>query len=70
MNQHFYRNPMVLDRSCHTALKDLKHHFHGTRWFVEGNIKACFDNINHKALVNIINNKKDARLTQRKALHL
>lgn len=53
------------NRSCHTALKDLKHQFHGTRWFVEGDIKACFDNINHKALVNIINNKvKDARLIQ------
>ena len=27
-------------RSCHTALKDLKHQFHGTRWFVEGDIKG------------------------------
>lgn len=53
------------NRSCHMALKDLKHQFNGTRWFVEGDIKACFDNINHKALVGIINNKvKDARLTQ------
>ena len=33
------------NRSCHTALKDLKHQFHGTRWFVEGDIKGCFDNI-------------------------
>lgn len=53
------------NRSCHTALKDLKHQFNGTRWFVEGDIKACFDNINHKVLVGIINNKvKDARLIQ------
>ena len=53
------------NRSCHIALKDLKHQFNGTRWFVEGDIKACFDNINHKVLVGIINNKiKDARLTQ------
>lgn len=50
-------------KGCHTALKDLKHKFHGTRWFVEGDIKGCFDNIDHAVLVNLINNKiKDARL--------
>ena len=53
------------NRSCYMALKDLKHQFHGARWFIEGDIKACFDNINHKVLVGIIDNKvKDARLTQ------
>ena len=52
-------------RSCHTALKDLKHQFHGTRWFIEGDIKGCFDNINHGVLVGLISNRvKDARLIQ------
>ena len=32
-------------RSCHTALKQLRREFNGTRWFVEGDIKGCFDNI-------------------------
>ena len=51
------------NRSCHTALKDLKHQFHGTRWFVEGDIKGCFDNIDHHNLVEMIGSKiKDARL--------
>lgn len=51
------------NRSCHTALKDLKHQFHGARWFVEGDIKGCFDNIDHAKLVEVINSKiKDARL--------
>lgn len=51
------------NRSCHTALKDLKHQFHGARWFVEGDIKGCFDNIDHAKLVEVINAKiKDARL--------
>lgn len=51
------------NKSCHTALKNLKHQFHGTRWFVEGDIKGCFDNIDHHVLVGIINTKiKDARL--------
>jgi RNA-directed DNA polymerase len=51
------------NRSCHTALKDLKHQFHGTRWFIEGDIKGCFDNIDHQTLIGVIGNKvKDARL--------
>lgn len=51
------------NRSCLTALKDLKHQFHGSRWFVEFDIKGCFDNIDHTKLVEIINAKiKDARL--------
>jgi len=53
------------NRSCHTALKDLKHQLPGTRWFVEGDIKGCFDNINHSVLVSLVNAKvKDARLIQ------
>jgi len=51
------------NKSCHTALKDLKHQFHGTRWFVEGDIKGCFDNIDHDVLVGLVNSKvKDAQI--------
>ena len=50
-------------RSCHTALNSLKKEFTGVTWFVEGDIKGCFDNINHNVLVDIIGRKiKDARL--------
>ena len=50
-------------RSCHTALKSLKMEFNGMRWFVEGDIKGCFDNIDHSVLVGLIHSKiKDARL--------
>lgn len=50
-------------RSCHTALVSAKNHFTGVRWFIEGDIKGCFDNINHQVLVGVINDKiKDARL--------
>lgn len=53
------------NRSCHTALTMLKKEFNGTRWFVEGDIKSCFNNIDHNKLVSIIGNKiKDARLIQ------
>ena len=52
-------------RSCHTALKQLRREFNGTRWFVEGDIKGCFDNIDHAVLVGLLNNKiKDARITK------
>ena len=50
-------------RSCHTALKSIKYNFSGARWFIEGDIKGCFDNIDHQTLVSLINSKiKDMRL--------
>ena len=49
-------------RSCHTALQSIKKGFNGARWFIEGDIKGCFDNIEHNTLISLINNKiKDAR---------
>ncbi len=49
-------------RSCHTALTQIKHEFVGAKWFVEGDIKGCFDNIDHSVLITIISRKiKDAR---------
>lgn len=49
-------------RSCHTALAQLKHEFVGASWFVEGDIKGCFDNIDHAVLIRTIGKKiKDAR---------
>lgn len=51
------------NRSCHTALAGVKQEFTGARWFVEDDIKGCFDNINHAVLVGFINQKiRDARL--------
>lgn len=51
------------NKSCHTALKSLKKGFNGTRWFIEGDIKGCFDNINHQVLTEFIGTKiKDAKL--------
>ena len=51
------------NRDCHTALKSLQKEFTGVSWFIEGDIKGCFDNIDHHVLVGIINSKiKDARL--------
>jgi group II intron reverse transcriptase/maturase len=41
-------------RSCHTALTQIKKKWRGTVWFIEGDIKGCFDNIDHDALLNIL----------------
>ena len=41
-------------RGCHTALLHIKHVWTGVNWFVEGDIKGCFDNIDHEKLLTII----------------
>jgi retron-type reverse transcriptase len=30
-------------RGCHTALRDILDKWKGTKWFIEGDIAACFD---------------------------
>ena len=53
------------NRSCHTALKTISKEFNGIRWFIEGDIKGCFDNIDHYVLITKIRDKvKDARIIQ------
>ena len=41
-------------RSCHTALLHIQKTFSGTKWFIEGDIKGFFDNIDHDVLVGIL----------------
>lgn len=41
-------------RSCHTALNDIQKTFTGVKWFIEGDIKGFFDNINHNILIDIM----------------
>ena len=50
------------NKSCHTALKQVKHTFRGANWFIEGDIKGCFDNIDHQILINLLRKRiKDER---------
>jgi group II intron reverse transcriptase/maturase len=42
------------NRGCHTALREIKKTWKGTVWFIEGDIKGCFDNIDHSVLLDII----------------
>jgi group II intron reverse transcriptase/maturase len=45
------------DKSCHTALQQIQNTFTGIKWFIEGDIKGYFDNIDHHILVNILREK-------------
>lgn len=51
------------ERGCHTALKHIKQKFVGSSWFIEGDIRGCFDNIDHTILMDILSrNVHDGRL--------
>src|SRR5437868_14656809 len=44
-------------RGCHTALSQIQHTWKGTHWFIEGDIKACFDQLDHEVLLKILAEK-------------
>lgn len=46
-------------RSCHTALAQVRDRFSGVKWFIEGDIKGFFDNIDHHTLIGILRRKID-----------
>jgi group II intron reverse transcriptase/maturase len=47
------------DRGCHTALQACRKSFRGAVWFIEGDIKGCFDNVDHDVLLNILRESID-----------
>ena len=49
-NSHGFRPK----RSCHTALRQIQQTFNGASWFIEGDIKGFFDNINHDVMISIL----------------
>jgi group II intron reverse transcriptase/maturase len=60
-----YYEPQFSDRShgfrpgrgCHTALGEIYHQWHGTVWFIEGDISDCFGSIDHSIMVSILAEK-------------
>jgi len=54
-NSHGFRPK----RSCHTALKHIDINFKGAVWFIEGDIKACFDSFDHHVLINALRKRID-----------
>ncbi len=50
------------NRSCRTALEQLKNNFRSVKWFIGGGIKGCLDNIDHKILISTLEVKiKDSK---------
>lgn len=53
------------ERSCHTALVQVKQKGSGITWVIEGDIKSFFDNIDHEIMLNILKKKiKDGRIIE------
>jgi group II intron reverse transcriptase/maturase len=60
-----YYEPQFSDRShgfrpgrgCHTALKEIRATWHGTAWFIEGDISDCFGSLDHEVLLAILKEK-------------
>lgn len=50
------------NHSCHTALTEIQNTFRAVNWFIEGDIKGYFDNIDHNILIGILRKRiKDER---------
>ncbi len=45
------------NKSCHTALNSIQKSFTGTKWFIEGDIKGFFDNIDHKIMTGVLSKR-------------
>src|SRR6185503_7291802 len=64
-----YYEPQFSDRShgfrqgrgCHTALQEIYYRWRGTVWFIEGDIRGCFDHIDHAVLMSILREKIEDR---------
>ncbi len=42
------------NRGCQSALTKIHHTWNGTKWFIEGDIKGCFENIDPHILMDIL----------------
>ncbi|HEE9033424.1 TPA: group II intron reverse transcriptase/maturase [Bacillus cereus] len=52
-SSHAYRK----NKSGHSALLEIKRTFTGSKWFIEGDIRGFFDNMEHHTLVGILRRK-------------
>lgn len=53
-------------RGCHTALGHIQHTWTGCKWLIEGDIRSCFDRLDHSVMLSIL----AQNITDRRFLHL
>src|SRR5579884_4035311 len=41
-------------RGCHTALREIYHHWRGVTWLIEGDIAQCFEKLSHELLIEVL----------------
>src|SRR3989440_12610243 len=44
-------------RGCHTALSEIRYVWTGCHWFIEGDIQASFDRLDHQVMLSILAQK-------------
>jgi len=44
-------------RGCHSAFGEIYHNWHGSTWFIEGDISHCFDKLDHELLLKTLEEK-------------
>lgn len=49
-NSHGFRP----GKGCLTALTDIHNTWGGVKWFIEGDIKGCFDNLSHEKILELL----------------
>lgn len=41
-------------RGCHTSFREIYYNWHGTTWFIEGDISQCFDKLSHELILDTL----------------
>lgn len=50
-------------RRCHTALREVRIRFNGVKWMFKGDVRKCFDTIDHHTLIAVLEKRvKDHRM--------
>lgn len=47
------------NRSCHTALEQVRKEWTATKWFIEFDIRSFFDNMDHEVMVSLLEKRID-----------
>ena len=42
------------NRGCHTALREIYHHWRGVTWLIEGDIAHCFEKLSHELFIEVL----------------